>query len=97
MKKLFILLFLIALFSCEKDSYCWECTTTIRTTCSDPNAGHASGAVTTDVVTVKTTECDMSTKEIDAVERSLTSTTTATSGGIICTVKSTCHCNQITE
>ena len=85
MKKLICLLFLVVILSCEKDSRCWNCTINIVTTCS----GYAS-----DNSTVNQTLCDYSNSEIKAYERSMNTTVTSTSGGITCTIRSSCKCRE---
>jgi len=82
-KLLFILLVIFA--SCEKDSSCWECTTTIITQCN----GYAS-----DKMTITSTPCDLSENDIRAYEASSNTTVTTNSGGITCTARSTCKCRK---
>ena len=94
MKKLLFLLLIFFVLSCEKDTGCWECTVTIRTTCVDTQSGYASGGGTTDVIKTTTTVCDMTTREINALEKSWNTTTTATAGSIVCTSKSTGSCRR---
>jgi len=85
MKKLMFVLLIIFAITCEKDSGCWNCMTTMITQCS----GYAS-----ETTIVTTTECDMNNNEIEIYEKLLTRTTTATTGGITCTIKSTCNCRK---
>ena len=94
MKKLLFLLLIIFALSCEKDTGCWECTVTIRTTCVDSQSGYASGGGTTDVTKATSTVCDMSADEIDNLEKSWNTTATSTAGGITCTSKSSGSCRK---
>ena len=96
MKKLTILIAILIIFalSCEKDTGCWECTVTIRTTCEDTQSGYASGGGTTHVTKATSTVCDVSSDDINALEKSWNTTATSTAGSIICTARSSGTCKK---
>lgn len=87
MKRLLLILLLIP-FACDDDkedsTYCFECVTTQRTT----------GGGLDDKVDVRTTHCDLTQDQADQLEKSGSSTATATSGGITVNVKTTIVCGR---
>jgi hypothetical protein len=85
MKKLLLFIVLMFIFSCEKDSNCWQCTTVIVTQC---------GGMASDDTTVSTTLCDKSRNEIEAYESASSSTVTTKIGGLTCTSRSSCKCRK---
>jgi hypothetical protein len=88
MKTTFFIVILIALFgyACEKDSFCYVCTTTFYTTVSKPLPGYPQ--------TQKTVveKCDWSERDRNKYIKESTQTVTSNIGGVTVTVKSTCNC-----
>jgi hypothetical protein len=83
MKKLLLILLTVILFSCEKDSYCWECITTTKTTYL--NTQYASR---TDTETTSIEKCDLTKAVIKDFEGMYTFTTTNGNYKIV----SVCNC-----
>ena len=76
MKKFFVIIFALLLFSCNQDQTCYDCTTTITITIID------SGGKDSFSVADTRSKCDVTDSEIRAYETATTDSVTYINGNV---------------